>query len=375
MTTSRDLTLDVAKGLCIILMVVGHVSYFQSLNHLIYTFHMPCFFFISGWLLKEAHIKHLGIGIKKKLLGLYWPFIKWLLIFNVLHNSFITLGIITPPPYTLSDLSTKVGHTLMMNVSETLLGSFWFLKALLTISLISMISLHLWQRVCINQTYYRYGVLALIVASLLLIYTSRCTPYALPDPFSTKVWLALAFFLSGYWVCHTPSLTYWTQRKSVLVSIACFIPAIITVLLYRSGTLRYMDMLNIEEGYHVLLYFTIALLATYGILRLSYRLAQFQIAHILSYIGTKTIYILALHTLVFKGITWAYLYYQHLPLTALSDKEFTLPFPIPIGLWVAYIVLGIGVPLLCWELRHRLTRGLQARWHTWREQISDTPST
>ena len=42
--------MDVAKGIAIILMVVGHTSIPKSLSDFIWTFHMPLFFIASGWL-------------------------------------------------------------------------------------------------------------------------------------------------------------------------------------------------------------------------------------------------------------------------------------------------------------------------------------
>lgn len=44
----RDKSIDIARGLAIILVVVGHSGINQYFWNLIYFFHMPLFFFISG---------------------------------------------------------------------------------------------------------------------------------------------------------------------------------------------------------------------------------------------------------------------------------------------------------------------------------------
>lgn len=46
----RDLTIDIARGIGIILVVIGHVAvpFYDNLYILIYLFHMPLFFFMSG---------------------------------------------------------------------------------------------------------------------------------------------------------------------------------------------------------------------------------------------------------------------------------------------------------------------------------------
>lgn len=47
---SRTLWLDIAKGLTIVLMVVGHTSIPDAFSRLIWAFHMPLFFIASGWM-------------------------------------------------------------------------------------------------------------------------------------------------------------------------------------------------------------------------------------------------------------------------------------------------------------------------------------
>ena len=44
--------IDIAKGIGIILVIIGHVSINANINDFIYSFHMPLFFIISGFLYK-----------------------------------------------------------------------------------------------------------------------------------------------------------------------------------------------------------------------------------------------------------------------------------------------------------------------------------
>ena len=46
----RNDFIDFLKGIGIILVVIGHVSQNERINDFIYSFHMPLFFFISGFL-------------------------------------------------------------------------------------------------------------------------------------------------------------------------------------------------------------------------------------------------------------------------------------------------------------------------------------
>lgn len=50
----RDLSLDLARGIAILLVVIGHSIFIpQTINIWISSFHLPAFFVISGWLLQE----------------------------------------------------------------------------------------------------------------------------------------------------------------------------------------------------------------------------------------------------------------------------------------------------------------------------------
>ena len=47
---SRNKWMDVARGITILLMILGHTSIPEQLSRFIYSFHMPLFFISSGWM-------------------------------------------------------------------------------------------------------------------------------------------------------------------------------------------------------------------------------------------------------------------------------------------------------------------------------------
>lgn len=51
--------IDIAKGIGIILVLIGHISLNKKINNFIYSFHMPLFFILSGYLYKnkENYVK------------------------------------------------------------------------------------------------------------------------------------------------------------------------------------------------------------------------------------------------------------------------------------------------------------------------------
>lgn len=83
--------LDVAKGIGILLVVIGHVYAFnrQIVDRFfviwLYSFHMPLFFIISGMLIAYKDEKDIWKFVKKRIKGILIPYVFFSIFFN---NSF-----------------------------------------------------------------------------------------------------------------------------------------------------------------------------------------------------------------------------------------------------------------------------------------------
>lgn len=91
----RDLSLDVAKGVGIILVVIGHAwrglesagmigdqRLFQTVDHLIYNFHMPMFFLLSGMTFQSWALRRpVGEAAWSRVTRLLWPLLLWTYLF------------------------------------------------------------------------------------------------------------------------------------------------------------------------------------------------------------------------------------------------------------------------------------------------------
>ena len=86
---------------------------------------MPCFFFISGWLLNERYIDNPKIGIVKKAKGIYVPYVKWTLFFILLHNVFTRMHIYDSS-YSLLIFWKRIIHAITMTDSEHMEGDNYF---------------------------------------------------------------------------------------------------------------------------------------------------------------------------------------------------------------------------------------------------------
>jgi len=76
MESKRIQWIDVAKGITIILMVLGHTSIPNCLSNFIFAFHMPLFFLVYGWCTNWAKDNY-GAFVLKKLRTLGIPFLVY----------------------------------------------------------------------------------------------------------------------------------------------------------------------------------------------------------------------------------------------------------------------------------------------------------
>lgn len=87
-TVERNHTIDILRGVTILLVVFGHVTRTALINQYIWSFHIPVFFVISGYLYYPEKFSLFSEFFKKKFRGLTVPylifgfltFLYWLLI-------------------------------------------------------------------------------------------------------------------------------------------------------------------------------------------------------------------------------------------------------------------------------------------------------
>lgn len=335
-TLQRDKTLDIAKGICIILMVIGHSGCPTYLHDFIYMFHMPCFFFISGWLLNDRYITDLKTGLIQKAKGSYYPFVKWTLIFLLFHNVFASMHIYENS-YSWQTSMERIVRAFTMTGSEQLLGGFWFLISLFWASIISLLFLStLSKHEIVTENKIRGGKILTLIIAMLWHYI----PIALPQMFGEQTILATAFYLSGY-LCRKKNMHFAHPHMTGLLLL--LVPAITACFIK-------LDM-QLVQGWFVLVYYVIAMIGFIGIMILSKVLSKYSIAPIITYIGSKTLYILVFHFLAFKLVSSVYLYFKSLPMELLT--QFPVLEETNSWLWIIYVISGIIFPLVIWKLIHQ----------------------
>ena len=76
----RDKSIDVLRAIAILFVIFGHVTHIGELRQYIWSFHMPLFFFISGFLFNRNKYESTRAFLKVKINGLIIPYIFFCLI-------------------------------------------------------------------------------------------------------------------------------------------------------------------------------------------------------------------------------------------------------------------------------------------------------
>jgi glycosyltransferase involved in cell wall biosynthesis/fucose 4-O-acetylase-like acetyltransferase len=135
MLVERIAWVDYAKGVGIILVVLGHVLY--GMRHAalplpphtsyvldwIYCFHMPLFFFLSGMFVPPSILKGTGRFIRHRIATILYCYLLWSLLDVAVRTIFGN--------YT----NYHVGWSVLLHVYDQPLGELWFLYALFACNL------------------------------------------------------------------------------------------------------------------------------------------------------------------------------------------------------------------------------------------------
>lgn len=144
----RNENLDLLRGTGILLMIIGHSQLPHEIQRFIFSFHMPLFFLISGYLYKDKKLKDLLTKNSKKIL------------FPYLITGLIIWGLKAVNGNYLWGYSLLLanGSRPVFNLTDYYVGPLWFLISFF----ISIIFFHYIKKYIIYifnlQFFYYYGL-------------------------------------------------------------------------------------------------------------------------------------------------------------------------------------------------------------------------
>jgi fucose 4-O-acetylase-like acetyltransferase len=336
---SRNNYISVAKAIGIILMVVGHSGCPSAIGRFIYLFHMPLFFVCSGYFFKEIADKaSLLTFCRKRIKGLYLPYLKWSLLFLLLHNVFRHFHITGSAIYHAQDYIRQFVRLVTMTDYELLIRPFWFIKELLFASVIvasiSIIRARLFQNI---------GTFTLLFFSLTIAIIAKFLPLIPLIGDCSLLFLSIAYFYSGILIRkYKPSIPFTTSMM-----ILSFIVVLIGSRLF-TGTI---DM-RFTTTKNILPYYLFSLFGVMMLFCISKKLECFSLKFALYYIGNHTMPILALNLLSLKVGSLIKIWIYGMPIERLAS--YTIIYEHNSTFWLSYTTLGVAIPLLADYIYHSL---------------------
>lgn len=185
--SSRNQIIDIAKGIGILLVVYGHCGLPFSGSLILY-FHMPLFFFLSGWTFKENDtVKDF---IVKRIRRLYLPFVFINAFFLFLNPILFAMGF-EKNKFGCTEILTNAAKILSFQNCEPIVSQCWYLLGLFSVSILFKI-IH---SVIGKKAVIIYSFFA--VLGLLMVHSDIHLQYGNCDLLNV-VLISSVFFMAGY---------------------------------------------------------------------------------------------------------------------------------------------------------------------------------
>ena len=192
--TMRIKEIDFTKGMLILLVISFHLVYIEHLypyaKQVVYTFHMPAFLFISGYLMNtEKQPK----AFCQSLLWLVFPYL-------VMESGYVMMAAVLPINEHIDNLNAAV---FLDKVLYHPIGPYWYLHTLIQCEAVVYFSIRL-------KSFAR--VSRFVMACLLL--------YILANAFSLLSFTSAAYFIAGAIIRHAGMSVVHFCKPSLLALIA-----------------------------------------------------------------------------------------------------------------------------------------------------------
>lgn len=361
----RNYTMSVVKGIAIILMVIGHAEAPEYVTNFIYTFHMPVFFIAAGYFFSRKYLSDPWTFISRRVKGLYFPFVKWSLIFLALHNVFFHFGILNEQfgnwtggvthPYTLNTAISRIVliFTSMSGYDEFMAGAFWFFRGLLVASIMFLLLQKLLEsRTRLNPTLCVVTICLAMVGITWLHIIFKFKISSIPNGGWRETW---GIFFFGVGVLFR---TYEAKiREHWGITLAYFALLCFAAVQHFSG---------MNNGGKIQDLWTLPLTGTVGFLMVHHVAGMIErrdtwLRRLLVFIGDNTLYIYILHIVAYKPVSALKIWWYGLD-PAQIGCHMVIHYNHTDIFWVIYSIAGVALPLLALLAWRAATSRIQKRY-------------
>jgi len=286
--------LDVMKCIGIIMVLIGHTSGHPVLLHsLIYSVHMPLFFFLSGCTNRSDEyyvLRENVVGfIRKRIQTLYVPFLYYVIPIVLFHNVFSAIGFYDHS-YDLKGYVVQLVRSLLMSVGENepFLPQMWFMKVLFIMEIGYAGLTHLSHKLHVSKLWF---VLVLPLVSMLI--DSDSVPHVFRMNLLYPMRAMLFYYCGGVIIRYLLQMKYAKLQYSAMV---------VGLLLWCLVSFLYTDISLFSVcGFTALMQIVVSMTFVFFVWWLSKNILRVKwLSAMALYIGRHTMPIYALHYLAFS---------------------------------------------------------------------------
>lgn len=352
-----NITISICKGIAIILMVMGHAEPPTLISNFIYIFHMPLFFITAGYFFSRKYVDDPWQFCSKRFRGLYIPFLKWSLMFLLLHNLWFELGILNEQygnwtggvthPYTARQFFQRLFMivTSMSGYDEFMAGAFWFFRGLLVSSILFLIL----YKIIDSRFKWSSTQIAVVICLVALAFNAYRLGFGfkiqtIPNGGLREVW---GLFFFGVGVLY--------RRFETVIGTRPWVALLCLGVMVLGASQHWCGMNNNGQPRDLL---TLPLTGVAGFLATRHLAGMIAaaggaVARCLAYIGNNTLYVFVFHIISFKLVSLVKIWWYSLD-PAQIGCHMVIHYNNHEDLfWLLYTVAGTAIPLLVLEAWRR----------------------
>ena len=289
--------LDVAKGIGLILVIFGHLfRYGGRFSTLIFSFHMPLFFIISGYCFNPEQQENIEGVIGKKIQSLIIPY-----LFYCISGTIISLIV----PLWRSELSLKTYFNQVFYLAapeEAHVGQVWFLVCLFFVEVFAYV---IYKYILKDRPWW-FVTLILCLLAFIGYHSGEIAGYyftlgRMPWKLDSSI-TALVYYLIGYYL-RKQGLHEWITHSSKAAKTTVFVTTSLAVYILSTKCLGWVNISSLAFGNNIILYYLCAALGTLSVISLSTMLSEISFLRIF---GKQSMFVFSVHAFFLYGVIYMY---------------------------------------------------------------------
>ena len=322
---------NVVKGLGILCIVLGHC--FMPVQNFVYAFHVPLFFFVSGYLYSEDKYGDEPFeNFKRRLQSNWLKYVIIYVIYILLHNVLYSLSLLQEgaEAYTINDFIYQISLALFFGGDEFLISPLWFVPVLVEASVMLGFIVTISRRLFKNVIRKLSFQLIIITAATILGYVIETKEIVLFANYQIAL-MVMPYIWMGY------ILRNYVDEVVKYIKWYVAIVAFIILILYTKDHLISMKDRMIRPEMYIM-----AFLGIYVCLYLSILIKKVGfIEKVFVLMGKATFEIMAFHYTIIRVLDMVY--DNAIRRVDFREQEYLGHNMVLLPI---YLILGIGIPVL-----------------------------